>query len=280
MRRSATAIAMSALLALSMSACSDQPATQVPTSTPSATTEPAPTPTQTYTEDGGAEATAPSDGDASTTTPATPTKVDVESSFLKGTRMTPDRALFTLDALVVSEPLDMQGYTEGTYSPGANAEDAGWPPQTLPARGCDVASATFARDGFEVKADEQCTITEGIWLDPFTRKKITEPSGIAPVYVVPGAEVWRSGGSRWTQEQATIYGSTQEALVAGINPKDRGDKGPEEWKPEDKSTWCPYAVRWIGVKNEFGLSLTSQEEREALREMLGTCQSGDAPVGA
>lgn len=277
MRHHALAAAATALLALTLAACSDAPLDPAPSTTSAPQAEPSPT----FTEDGGADATVPSEDGSPTTDAPTPVDVDVdvESSFLNGTSMNISRALFTLDALVLADPLSMDGYTEGVYAPGPDAEEAGWPPPTLLARNCDVTSATLARDGSDVMADEQCIITTGVWSDPFTRGQITDPGTIAAVYVVPSAEVWRSGGAAWTDEQAGIYGSTQEALVAGIDPQARGDKGPDQWRPEDAGTWCPYAIRWIGVKNEFGLTLSSEEERETLREMLSTCEDAGPTMG-
>jgi hypothetical protein len=55
--------------------------------------------------------------------------------------------------------------------------------------------------------------------------------------------------------------------------RSKGDRGPEAWKPPDDSYWCEYAVIWIGVKAEYGLSV-NERERAALDEMLGTCETG------
>ena len=51
----------------------------------------------------------------------------------------------------------------------------------------------------------------------------------------------------------------------------KGDKGPEAWKPPNEAVWCDYAVRWIGIKDKYGLSVNEQE-KASLAEMLDACE--------
>ena len=53
----------------------------------------------------------------------------------------------------------------------------------------------------------------------------------------------------------------------------KGDKGPEAWKPPNASYHCEYARRWISTKSDWGLSVNAAES-SALEEMLGTCETG------
>lgn len=272
MHRRIATLAAVATLSLTLAACSggEAPSSTSPPSGPAASTAPEASASPTYTEDGGADATAPA---APSATAPAQVEPDGKSSFLKGTSMDLQRALFTLDALVVADPASMDGYSEGIYAPGPDAEEAGWSTQMLPSKECDVTEALLLRDGAGVDTQSDCTIIAGQWVDPFSRTTSTSPDEITATYVVPPAEAWRSGGHKWSDEQAMIYGSSSEALVAAVASQSsaRGDKRPDQWKPEDTSTWCPYAIRWVGVKNEFGLTLASEDEREALREMLNTC---------
>jgi len=59
------------------------------------------------------------------------------------------------------------------------------------------------------------------------------------------------------------------AVTASAN-RSKGARGPEDWKPEDRSYWCQYAVDWITIKDDWGLTVT-QREHDALVEMLDTC---------
>ena len=50
----------------------------------------------------------------------------------------------------------------------------------------------------------------------------------------------------------------------------KGARVPEDRKPDNRSYWCQYAVDWITIKDDWGLTVT-QREHDALVEMLNTC---------
>ena len=58
------------------------------------------------------------------------------------------------------------------------------------------------------------------------------------------------------------------AVTASTN-RSKGARGPEAWKPEDRSYWCQYAIDWITIKETWELTVT-QPEHDALVEMLYT----------
>ena len=55
--------------------------------------------------------------------------------------------------------------------------------------------------------------------------------------------------------------------------QEKGDKGPEAWKPPNRDYWCEYSRRWISIKSEWGLTVNGAE-RAALEDMLGQCPAG------
>ena len=84
-----------------------------------------------------------------------------------------------------------------------------------------------------------------------------------------------SGAWAWSAQQRELYANyladPQQliAVTAGAN-RSKGARGPEDWKPEDRTYWCQYAVDWIRIKDTWQLTVT-QAEHEALVEMLDTC---------
>ena len=58
-------------------------------------------------------------------------------------------------------------------------------------------------------------------------------------------------------------------MTASAN-RSKGARGPENWKPANRSYWCQYAVDWITINDDWGLIVT-QREHDALVEMLNTC---------
>lgn len=52
--------------------------------------------------------------------------------------------------------------------------------------------------------------------------------------------------------------------------RSKGDRSPDQWKPENRAFWCQYGQSWATVKTLYQLE-TTEPERAALREMLATC---------
>ena len=61
------------------------------------------------------------------------------------------------------------------------------------------------------------------------------------------------------------------AVTARAN-RSKGARGPEEWKPPDRSYWCRYAVDWTTIKHKWDLTATPAEFA-ALDGMLNTCDA-------
>ena len=125
------------------------------------------------------------------------------------------------------------------------------------------------------RSDAQCTVDTGEWIDPWTGQRFTEASDLDIDHHVPLANAHRSGGAEWREDRKRKFAndmSLPDSLNATLNTLNRqkGARGPEEWRPPDPATWCDYATRWVEVKNRWDLSITPRELR-ALTEMLGTC---------
>ena len=41
------------------------------------------------------------------------------------------------------------------------------------------------------------------------------------------------------------------AVTASAN-RSEGARGPEDWKPDDRSYWCQYAIDWTTIKETLG----------------------------
>jgi len=183
-----------------------------------------------------------------------------------------ERALSMLGELPVAPPGSMAGYSRDRFPHWASdAERYGW---KEPDGSCDVRDAALIRDGEGVQIDEDCSITAGTWLDPYTGKTLTDSSEIDIDHVVPLANAWRSGANsaEWSTADREAYANDPEALLstdAGAN-RTKGDKGPEAWKPPNRDYWCEYARRWIWIKSDWNLSV-NPAEKSSLRQMLGTC---------
>ena len=127
------------------------------------------------------------------------------------------------------------------------------------------------------KTAKKCRVASGTWDGPFTGRQFTDPSDLDIDHMVPLKNAHLSGGSDW--DKATkrrfandlSYDGHLNAVLDSENSS-KGSRGPEDWKPPDRSYWCEYATHWIKIKVAWDLTAT-QRELEALKQMLDTCES-------
>jgi len=186
-----------------------------------------------------------------------------------------EKALSMLEGLAAGPPGSMAGYSRDEFPHWASeAERYGW---KEPDGSCDVRDTALIRDGEDVEIDGDCSITAGTWLDPYTGRTLIASSEVEIDHVVPLANAWRSGASSaaWSIADREAYANDPEVLLsadAGAN-REKGDKGPEAWKPPNHDYWCEYARRWIWIKSDWHLTV-NPAEKSSLRQMLETCGAG------
>jgi hypothetical protein len=182
----------------------------------------------------------------------------------------PTEATATLGELEVASPGSMSGYSRERFRHWSNASDFGWDP---PQASCDAREAALVRDGENVEVGSGCKVTSGSWYDPYTDQTYSDPQDLDIDHVVPLANAWRSGASTWNDDQRQRYANDPDVLLSVEDNanQEKGDKGPEAWKPPNEDEWCDYAERWISIKAKYDLSVNEQEEEE-LEQMLGTCE--------
>lgn len=204
---------------------------------------------------------------------------DAADALYNGLTINEKQAREALEVLPIEKPRSMKGYNRDEQFPHwLSADKWGWE-NTPDASDCDARDAALNRDGQGVEPHpDTCTPEEGTWLDPYTGETITNSSDADIDHIVPLAAAYRAGADEWSVEQGTIYANSPLVAVTSgsTSNREKGDKGPEVWKPDVEEAECPYAIRWIAVKNEYGLNLISTEERDALTEMLDTCSTDAA----
>jgi len=169
-----------------------------------------------------------------------------------------------LAALKVAPNGSMSGYSRDRF-----------PHWTGQGGGCDTRDVVLKRDGQNVKTTTDCKITSGGWLSLYDGKTFTDPQQLDVDHMVPLAAAWRSGASKWTDDQRSQFANDltrpQLLAVSASSNRAKGDQDPSQWKPPNHDYWCTYAERWIAVKAYWQLTVT-QAEQTALGDMLGTCK--------
>lgn len=126
---------------------------------------------------------------------------------------------------------------------------------------------------YETSSD--CRVETGTWNAPFTGSTVTDPSGLDVDHMVPLKNAHQSGGWNWSAEKKKQYANYLDdpqhliAVTSSAN-RSKGSRGPDEWKPTQRSYWCQYATDWVSIKATWELTVTA-DEVTALREMFGTC---------
>ncbi|QWF80805.1 HNH endonuclease family protein [Amycolatopsis sp. CA-230715] len=139
---------------------------------------------------------------------------------------------------------------------------------------CNTREVVLKRDGKDVKTGPDCAATSGSWFSPYDDATWTKTSDVDIDHVVPLADAWRTGASKWTTEQRQAYANDLDdpqliAVTDNVN-QEKGDKSPDQWKPPSTGYWCTYARMWVAVKSKFKLTV-NDAEKTALTDMLGKC---------
>jgi hypothetical protein len=184
-----------------------------------------------------------------------------------------DRARQELGRLTVARNQDSAAYQRSAFGPGWGGY--GYYPK-LP-DGCEARDEVLRRDLSDVVAGDRntCIIFSGVLHDPYTGKELPysryKASDINIDHVVALGAAWRSGASKWTAERRVEFANDSNNMLAVDKQanNDKGSKTPDQWRPP-RDFWCPYAERWVGIKDLYGLTVTTAE-KTALEQMLENC---------
>lgn len=151
-----------------------------------------------------------------------------------------------------------------------------------PKKGCDAREITLIRDAVNgaVSWDRNnCSIKSGRWYEAYTGKTTTSFSTLDIEHIVAMQDAWNNGAKKWTSDQRLQFSHDPLVLAAVSRSENRskGSRGPAEWKPSNGKAWPAYAQRYISIKSNYDLTLSSEAERTALWQMIGGAPSKPAP---
>jgi hypothetical protein len=169
-----------------------------------------------------------------------------------------------LDQLTVASAGSMAGYSRKHFPHWRSA-----------GQNCDVRDTVLERDGTDIERSG-CNVVSGRWSSVYDDRTFTDPSDVDIDHMVPLANAWRSGADEWSDNKRGDFANDldrpQLLAVSASSNRAKGDQDPFQWKPPNRDYWCRYAENWITVKHHWELTVTS-DEKAALGNMLGTCQS-------
>jgi len=134
----------------------------------------------------------------------------------------------------------------------------------------------------EFTDSNDCKVTAGNWIDPYTGGTMTEAANASIDHVVSLANAHHSGAWQWPTATKRAFGNdiADPATLAVSEPSVNGSKGsasPDQWMPQALDARCDYGVAWVRVKARWELGVTAPE-REALHNQLDECEANDLPA--
>jgi len=171
-------------------------------------------------------------------------------------------------------------------SPQGDYRREDWPHWAdIDGNGCDArqdALIAWATAPATVNRVGTCKVVAGSWVSPYDLFSSNNAGDFDVDHLVPLANAFLSGGWRWDAGRRRLFAnSPAELVVASANSnRSKGADPPDQWRPNNRDSWCAYADGWVSVKATWGLSVTTSE-RDALGQMLDTCGLAGAvwPLG-
>ncbi|MGV0627075.1 HNH endonuclease family protein [Mycolicibacter minnesotensis] len=151
--------------------------------------------------------------------------------------------------------------------------------------GCDTRNDILNRDLLDIThvSTKRCAaaVATGTLHDPYTNAVVPFTRGakigeaVQIDHIVPLAYAWDMGASAWPHRLRVRFANDPANLLAVAGPanQDKGDAGPGQWMPPNRSFACQYAVAYIGVLRAYSLHL-DEPSAGALRAAAATCPAG------
>lgn len=129
-----------------------------------------------------------------------------------------------------------------------------------------------SRDSVQFFNRDQCHVSKGRWICPYTGAIFTEVEDLEVDHVVPPRHAWSRGMDGWDRKKRhEFYNDPDNLMVVARAIKQVKDSYPEEgiltWKPPRRAFWGEYARRWRAVKERYGIESDAVERAHVWRLM-------------
>lgn len=142
--------------------------------------------------------------------------------------------------------------------------------------GCDARKSAIIRDAITKPTIEKgCVLKGGKWISIYDNVQVIEAGKLDVDHMVPLAEAWDSGASKWTAEERQKYANDLSdprhlISVTGASNRSKSDRDPAEWMPTNKSYECTYIANWVSIKIRWSLTV-DEKELNAIKIISSKC---------
>ena len=146
----------------------------------------------------------------------------------------------------------------------------------LDKNGCNTRNDVILAEALvKPKVDKGCKIVKdtGKWYSAYDGLTVTNFSALDVDHMVPLAEAWDSGASKWDDARRQVYANDMGdpnsliAVTAATN-RSKSDQDPAEWLPAKDV--CVYVKNWVHVKLRWSLTV-DEKELKVLKDTNAKC---------
>lgn len=169
---------------------------------------------------------------------------------------------------------------ESARAPYTRDYFGGW----LSTSGCTTRQRVLQKESTRGRPSG-CSVRRGLWFSAYDGERVRDASALDVDHLVPLAEAWRSGASRWSAGTRIRYANdlgysgTLRAVTAGSN-RAKGDQDPANWMPPRQIHHCKYIGTWIAVKYRWRLAVDRAERRVLAQNVRDCRRKADVPKPA
>ena len=128
-------------------------------------------------------------------------------------------------------------------------------------------------DGPIKLSENQCYVSSGIWIDPFSGQRLTLASDLDVDHAIPLKWASDHGGGAWTAAKKEQFANDPMNLLAvddGLNQA-KGAKGPSQWMPPNQGFHCEYLGIWRSTLAEYPTLMMTTAEQQIFNGLLESC---------
>jgi len=153
----------------------------------------------------------------------------------------------------------------------------------LDKNGCSTRNDVIIQEALEKpKVEADCKIVKdtGKWYSAYDGLTVTNFSALDVDHMVPLAEAWDSGASKWDAAKREVYANDMgdvNALIAvtAATNRSKSDQDPGDWLPAKDV--CTYIKNWVHVKLRWSLTV-DDKELKAIKDANAKCPKAKISV--
>jgi len=153
----------------------------------------------------------------------------------------------------------------------------------LDKNGCNTRNDVIISEALvKPKVDAGCKIIKdtGKWYSAYDGLSVTNFSELDVDHMVPLAEAWDSGASKWDAAKREQYANDMgdvNALIAvtATTNRSKSDQDPADWLPAKDV--CTYVKNWVHVKLRWSLTV-DDKELKTIKDVNAKCPKAKISV--